>query len=44
MGGNGVAINHVAITLPNREAWLKQLAFAGQGHPIQTARAPRCDT
>jgi catechol 2,3-dioxygenase len=27
MGGNGVAINHVAITLPNREAWLKQLAF-----------------
>lgn len=27
MGGNGVAINHIAITLPNREAWLKQLAF-----------------
>lgn len=25
--GNDVAINHVAITLPNREAWLKQLAF-----------------
>jgi hypothetical protein len=21
-----VAINHVAITMPNREAWLKQLA------------------
>lgn len=27
LGGTGVAINHVAITLPNREAWLKQLAF-----------------
>src|SRR6266851_8728372 len=22
-----VAINHVALTMPNREAWLKQLAF-----------------
>ncbi len=27
LGGNGVALNHVAITLPDREAWLKQLAF-----------------
>jgi catechol 2,3-dioxygenase len=27
LGGTGVAINHVAITLPDREAWLKQLAF-----------------
>jgi catechol 2,3-dioxygenase-like lactoylglutathione lyase family enzyme len=25
--GHPVAINHIAITLPNREAWLKQLAF-----------------
>ncbi len=24
---SGVAINHVALTMPNREAWLKQLAF-----------------
>ena len=27
MFGNPTAINHVAITLPNREAWLSQLAF-----------------
>ena len=25
-----VAVNHIAITMPNREAWLKQLAFLGQ--------------
>ena len=27
MSGNAMAINHVAITLPNREAWLQQVAF-----------------
>ena len=27
MSDSQVAINHVAITLPNREAWLKQIAF-----------------
>jgi catechol 2,3-dioxygenase len=27
MTNNATAINHVAITLPNREAWLQQLAF-----------------
>jgi catechol 2,3-dioxygenase-like lactoylglutathione lyase family enzyme len=27
MFGMPLAINHIAITLPNREAWLKQLAF-----------------
>ena len=27
MFGNSSALNHVAITLPNREAWLSQLAF-----------------
>jgi catechol 2,3-dioxygenase-like lactoylglutathione lyase family enzyme len=27
MFGMPVAINHIAITMPNREAWLKQLAF-----------------
>jgi catechol 2,3-dioxygenase len=27
MFGMPVAVNHVAITLPNREAWLQQLAF-----------------
>jgi catechol 2,3-dioxygenase len=27
MSDSQVAINHVAITLPSREAWLKQLAF-----------------
>ena len=27
MFGMPLAVNHVAITLPNREAWLKQLAF-----------------
>ncbi|HYM72100.1 MAG TPA: VOC family protein [Stellaceae bacterium] len=27
MFGTPVAINHIAITLPNREAWLRQLAF-----------------
>ena len=27
MFGTPVAINHIAITLPNREAWLKQLAW-----------------
>jgi catechol 2,3-dioxygenase len=27
MFGSPMAINHVAITLPNREAWLQQLAF-----------------
>ena len=27
MFGMPVAINHIAISLPNREAWLKQLAF-----------------
>jgi catechol 2,3-dioxygenase len=27
MFGTPLAINHVAITLPNREAWLQQLAF-----------------
>jgi len=30
MFGMPVAINHIAITLPNREAWLKQLAFLRQ--------------
>ena len=30
MFGTPVAINHIAITLPNREAWLKQLAFLRQ--------------
>src|SRR5260370_26843544 len=25
-----LAINHIAITMPNREAWLKQLAFLRQ--------------
>lgn len=27
MFGAAVAVNHIAITLPNRDAWLKQLAF-----------------
>jgi catechol 2,3-dioxygenase len=27
MFGMPVAINHIAITMPNREAWLKQIAF-----------------
>lgn len=27
MFGGPVAINHIAITMPNREAWLKQLAW-----------------
>ena len=27
MFGGALAINHIAITLPSREAWLKQLAF-----------------
>jgi catechol 2,3-dioxygenase len=27
MSGSAVAINHVAIALPSREAWLKQIAF-----------------
>jgi catechol-2,3-dioxygenase len=27
MFGMPVAVNHIAITLPGREAWLKQLAF-----------------
>ena len=27
MSDNAMAINHVAITLPSREAWLQQLAF-----------------
>ena len=27
MSNSAVAINHVAITLPSREAWLKQVAF-----------------
>ena len=27
MFGLPVAINHIAITMPNREAWLKQLAW-----------------
>lgn len=27
LSGSTVAINHVALTMPNREAWLKQLAF-----------------
>ena len=27
MFGTPVAVNHVAITLPGRDAWLKQLAF-----------------
>jgi catechol 2,3-dioxygenase len=27
MFGMPVAVNHIAITMPNREAWLKQLAF-----------------
>lgn len=27
MFGAPVAVNHIAITLPNREAWLQQLAF-----------------
>jgi catechol 2,3-dioxygenase len=27
MFGMPLAINHIAITMPNREAWLKQLAF-----------------
>ncbi|MEM7250554.1 MAG: VOC family protein [Pseudomonadota bacterium] len=27
MMGAGVAINHIAITLPSREAWLKQLEY-----------------
>jgi catechol 2,3-dioxygenase len=27
MFGTPVAINHIAITMPSREAWLKQLAF-----------------
>jgi catechol 2,3-dioxygenase len=27
MFGMPLAVNHIAITLPNREAWLKQLAF-----------------
>jgi catechol-2,3-dioxygenase len=27
LAGSGVAINHVALTMPSREAWLKQLAF-----------------
>ncbi len=30
MFGSPVAVNHIAITLPNREAWLKQLAFLRQ--------------
>jgi catechol 2,3-dioxygenase len=30
MFGAPVAINHIAITMPNREAWLKQLAFLRQ--------------
>ncbi len=30
MFGMPVAINHIAISLPNREAWLKQLAFLRQ--------------
>jgi catechol 2,3-dioxygenase len=27
LGGGNVAINHVALTMPNRDAWLQQLAF-----------------
>jgi catechol 2,3-dioxygenase len=27
LSDSGVAIHHVALTMPNREAWLKQLAF-----------------
>ena len=27
MTNSQVAINHIAITLPNREAWLQQVAF-----------------
>jgi catechol 2,3-dioxygenase len=27
MFGGPVAVNHIAIAMPNREAWLKQLAF-----------------
>ena len=27
MFGGNIAINHIAITLPNRESWLKQLAY-----------------
>ena len=30
MFGMPVAINHIAITMPNREAWLKQLAWLRQ--------------
>jgi catechol-2,3-dioxygenase len=30
MFGSPVAINHIAITWPNREAWLKQVAFLQQ--------------
>jgi catechol 2,3-dioxygenase len=30
MFGMPVAINHIAITMPNREAWLRQLAFLRQ--------------
>lgn len=27
MGGTSVAVNHIAVSLPSREAWLEQLAF-----------------
>ena len=27
LSDSGVAINHVALTMPNREAWMQQLAF-----------------
>ena len=44
LANSQVAINHVALTMPNREAWLKQLAFLqSQGRQVQLARQPRRD-
>ena len=37
MFGMPVAVNHIAITLPGRDAWLKQLAFL-QGRGVKLAR------
>ena len=39
-----VAINHVALTMPNREAWLKQLDVPAEPRgQVQLARQPRRD-
>jgi len=38
-----VAINHIAITMPNREAWLKQLAAAPERRQVPPPGQPRHD-